>query len=362
MRFFKTLLFWSVSVLTVASASPRVPAGDVVSVLGQVFIREDREVDTNAMGKMRQARAGDPIYAGDVINTASNAGVKIMLRDRSILDLGPSSLFKVSEFKQGKNSERQVELDMTYGSVRAAVTEKLKGQSKFKLRTPSAVMGVRGTVAISEVSLGDQAATGPARGGASESKTTFLITQGQGEVTAVGGGAQGASAVVLNPGDQASTSSLSFGSSGASGSVNKESLSPAQLDQKTQQAQNLSRSTDTAFVLATNFDRAREQNQQERTQEQRSGASNASAGRVSQDPGERSPATASAGAGPGPAGSILTSMTTQLAQSLPPPGLMTISNLGVSGAPTNLQVLSQQSNVISLPPAATKSLTVKVSW
>jgi hypothetical protein len=104
---------------------------------------------------MRTAKAGDSVFAQDVINTGSDGRIKVLMKDKSIIDLGPSALFKIDHFK-GKNgaADREVDVSMVYGTMRAAVTQKLEGKGKFKVKTPSATMGVRGTefVVKSEIS------------------------------------------------------------------------------------------------------------------------------------------------------------------------------------------------------------------
>lgn len=117
-------------------------AGEVVSVEGVVFIRQDGR---DASGSLRPARAGDPLKAGDVVNTSSNGKVKLLMKDKSIVDLGPSALFKVDHFAANGGTDRQVDVSMMYGTMRTAVTQKITGQGRFKVRTPTATMGVRGT-------------------------------------------------------------------------------------------------------------------------------------------------------------------------------------------------------------------------
>lgn len=116
-------------------------AGEVVSVDGSVFIRADGRV----AAKLKPAKSGDPVYAGDVVNTPSNGKIKILLKDKSIVDLGPSALFKVEGFKLNGGADRQADVSMMYGTLRAAVTQKIEGKGRFKVKTPSATMGVRGT-------------------------------------------------------------------------------------------------------------------------------------------------------------------------------------------------------------------------
>lgn len=136
-----------------ADAVAGVAAGDVVSVSGTVLLRSDAAKSGQAV--MRNAKAGDTIFAQDVINTGSDGRIKVLMKDKSIIDLGPSALFKIDSFK-GKNgaADREVDVSMVYGTMRAAVTQKLEGKGKFKVKTPSATMGVRGTefVVKSEIS------------------------------------------------------------------------------------------------------------------------------------------------------------------------------------------------------------------
>ncbi|MFL5815315.1 MAG: FecR domain-containing protein [Bdellovibrionia bacterium] len=131
-------------------ANESAPAGDIVSVSGTVLLRSDAQ-----QAKMRTAKAGDVIYIKDVINTGSDGRIKVLMKDKSIIDLGPSALFKIDDFKGKKGAaDREVDVSMVYGTMRAAVTQKLEGKGKFKVKTPSATMGVRGTefVVKSEVS------------------------------------------------------------------------------------------------------------------------------------------------------------------------------------------------------------------
>ncbi|MGZ6370075.1 MAG: FecR family protein, partial [Bdellovibrionota bacterium] len=119
----------------------RQTAGEVVSVSGTVLIRPDGEGNKI----LKPAKPGDALHAGDVINTASSAKVKILLHDKTILDIGPSALFKMDKYKENAGADRQVDANMVYGSVRAAVAQKLGGNGHFRLKTPTAIMGVRGT-------------------------------------------------------------------------------------------------------------------------------------------------------------------------------------------------------------------------
>ena len=124
-----------------AADSPTL-AGEVVSVQGVAFVRPDGAGSGKAI---QPAKPGDQVHANDVVNTASNGSIKILLKDKSIVDLGPAALFKLNKFVANNGGDREVDASMPYGTVRGAVTQKITGKGKFFLRTPTATMGVRGT-------------------------------------------------------------------------------------------------------------------------------------------------------------------------------------------------------------------------
>lgn len=124
-------------------------AGRVVSVSGKAFVRSEDVKKKQTKGETSLLRAGAIIQEGDVINTNSKGRVKLLMKDRSIVDLGSSTLFKVNEYKvadstQGKKN-RKVDLSLGYGKIRALVDKRKKKKGSFRVRTRSATMGVRGT-------------------------------------------------------------------------------------------------------------------------------------------------------------------------------------------------------------------------
>ncbi len=122
------LLFFCGSVFAAPS-----PAARVVSVNGTATVNE------------HALKPGDTVLSGEEIHTRERSGVKLLLSDRSIIDIGPSTTFKVSEVRVAPSGERNVDLSLDTGSVRASVTKKLDKKSKFFIRTKSSVMAVRGT-------------------------------------------------------------------------------------------------------------------------------------------------------------------------------------------------------------------------
>ncbi len=122
-----------------AFASP--PVGKAVSVSGKVLLRN--ELDQNV--KMTVLKAGDSLLEGSIINTESGGTAKLLMTDKSIVDIGPSTLFKIDEYKLKSVSDRKVGMSMDYGKIRAAVNSPVGKGGKFTIRTKAATMGVRGT-------------------------------------------------------------------------------------------------------------------------------------------------------------------------------------------------------------------------
>ncbi len=78
------------------------------------------------------------------------------MTDRTIVDLGPSSLFKVNEYQLKNGSDRNVDLSLDYGTARSSVNQPITSdKGKFTIRTKAATMGVRGTEFIINAPIGD---------------------------------------------------------------------------------------------------------------------------------------------------------------------------------------------------------------
>ena len=185
---FKNAIFASgISLLTAWSVSADQGVGKIVSATGQVMARvEKKDLGRKGIPQVRALKSGDSVFREDVINTGSEGSVKILFSDQSIMDLGPSSLFKVDQFESGPDpKKRKVEMSLAYGRVRAAINQKVGSEGKFKIKTRAATMGVRGTefYVMSDIlssvagkeSKGEVAASAP--------KTQVLVTEGKVEVT-----------------------------------------------------------------------------------------------------------------------------------------------------------------------------------
>lgn len=161
-------------------------AGEVVSVSGTVFIRSEKST-TSLPSTPPRARPGDTVYAGDVINTSSDGSVKVLMRDKTIVDIGASTLFKMDEYIHNKGANRKAKLDMMFGKMRVSVTKKIEGDGRFQVKTKGATMGVRGTEFIVKEDIPEQlnkkdksVPSEPQQ----KPKTEITVVQGKVDVTA----------------------------------------------------------------------------------------------------------------------------------------------------------------------------------
>lgn len=130
----------AISILS-AQAADEV-AGQIVSVSGKVLARNEKSKTT----QLTLLKSGDKLYEGSVVNTGAGGTAKLLMSDRTIIDLGPSSVFKVNEFKLKQVTNRTVEMELEQGQMRASVNKAVPDpQGKFSVKTRAATMGVRGT-------------------------------------------------------------------------------------------------------------------------------------------------------------------------------------------------------------------------
>ncbi len=176
-----TIRFFLLSAITLALVPYSARAEEdyiarAVSVSGKVLVRGEGAGSV----QMTFLKPGDKLAKGTIINTSSNGAVKLLMTDRTILDLGPSSLFKMNDYKLGNVGDRQVDMSLDYGQVRASVNEKItSNKGKFTIRTKAATMGVRGTefVVNAPIPVG---ATGAAA--IEPPKTSLTVMHGKVEV------------------------------------------------------------------------------------------------------------------------------------------------------------------------------------
>ena len=170
----KFILFIVLCCAAIGSRASEI-VGQAVSVSGKVLIRSE---GSQTM-QMNFLKPGDKINQGAIINTVSNGAVKLLMTDKTVLDLGPSSLFKVNEYQLKSGSDRKVDVALDYGQVRASVNQPVSSdKGKFTIRTKAATMGVRGTEFVIQAGFPPKAGEPP-----SVQQTQLTVIKGRVELS-----------------------------------------------------------------------------------------------------------------------------------------------------------------------------------
>lgn len=94
--------------------------------------------------KQRKVRVGTKVRAQDTIIADKDSRAKIIMKDKNVLNISPESKIVIERYDVGEN--RNAILNVVYGKVRSTVKQKYDGdKNKFRVKTPTAVAGVRGT-------------------------------------------------------------------------------------------------------------------------------------------------------------------------------------------------------------------------
>lgn len=113
-------------------------AGEVVSADGPTMRLRPQQLNS-------PVRPGSAIHAGDRFRTGPQARLELRMRDGAVLSIGPDTDFQVDEYRFGAGGQRAF-YSMARGLVRtvSGAIGKIRHE-EFQLRTPTAVMGIRGT-------------------------------------------------------------------------------------------------------------------------------------------------------------------------------------------------------------------------
>jgi hypothetical protein len=96
---------------------------------------------------------GTGVQQGDVVVTGADGSAGITFTDNSLVSVGPNSVFAIDKYRFDSTTHAgQFEGNLRQGRL-AAVSGKMVKQSpeSMKIRTPSAIMGVRGTEFVVQV-------------------------------------------------------------------------------------------------------------------------------------------------------------------------------------------------------------------
>lgn len=113
-------------------------AGKIEKISGDVSFREKSNLP------YRHVTAGTAIDKGYWIKTGPNGWAVLVLSDGSTITIANNTEIEITEFAVGKDKKEGV-FSMTQGKLRATVTKLAGEKVNYKIKSPTAVAGVRGT-------------------------------------------------------------------------------------------------------------------------------------------------------------------------------------------------------------------------
>jgi hypothetical protein len=110
-------------------------------------VKGDVQIKSGSTGVTAKAKLGQEVYPKDTIITGKEARAKVVMIDNNELNISPDSHIEIQNYEYAPaENKKDVLLNVLYGKVRSKVEQKYDGKtSKFQVKTPSAVAGVRGT-------------------------------------------------------------------------------------------------------------------------------------------------------------------------------------------------------------------------
>lgn len=125
-----------------------VVAEDADSQVGEVSLVLGNSIRVSADGEVSSLRRGSVIQVGDRIETRSNGHVHVRFSDGALVSVRPSSNLIIHryEYDPSAPAKSSVKFELKEGITRAISGEAAKAaRGRFRLNTPIAAIGVRGT-------------------------------------------------------------------------------------------------------------------------------------------------------------------------------------------------------------------------
>ena len=104
-------------------------------------------VEIERGGKRIPVVVGTPVKVGDTLITGSDGKVGITFQDDSLLSTGPNSVLTINRFVFDTTTHKgEFDSSLKRGTLTAVSGKLVKAQAEsMRVRTPAAIMGVRGT-------------------------------------------------------------------------------------------------------------------------------------------------------------------------------------------------------------------------
>ena len=126
--------------LTVTSFSPQESTvGKVSFPLGNVLVLSKGET------RFRKATFNMPVKNGDKVETKKQSRCEITYNDGSIVRIDEQSIYTVEKAIISKE-KKEVESNLSIGKLWANLKKLIRGKDSWRLKSPAAVVAVRGTI------------------------------------------------------------------------------------------------------------------------------------------------------------------------------------------------------------------------
>lgn len=135
----KNLAIFLLSFLMLQSVNAAELFGTVDAVSGEANV-------TDATGTNQRITSGLKIFAGQSIQTTANGEVQIVTEDSGLIALRPNSSFRIDRYQSKDEAADEVVFSLFKGAMRSITGWIAKrNPSAYRLNTPTATIGVRGT-------------------------------------------------------------------------------------------------------------------------------------------------------------------------------------------------------------------------
>jgi len=158
MRFYIAAIIAVVFLIPPAAGAQTAAAGKIVASTGKVEARREG-------GQWAQVGILDPVFQAQTIKTGSDARVKLLMTDQSVIMIGENSELDLSEYIVTPARKSSI-VTVFKGRLMAIISKIATGDRLVEFRTPTAVAGVRGTFLAMDVTD-------------DEGKTEIMVVSGQ---------------------------------------------------------------------------------------------------------------------------------------------------------------------------------------
>jgi hypothetical protein len=128
-----------------AAAAEPPPIGQVKTVSGSVSITRD--------GARLPVNTGDPLFVKDIVSTGDDGSIGITYVDNTVMSAGPNSEIEIEEYRfDSSNFNGAMLTNMRKGTLSIVSGDIARSApGSMKVKTPKAILGVRGTTFVVEV-------------------------------------------------------------------------------------------------------------------------------------------------------------------------------------------------------------------